>query len=141
MDGDKMDGSDLYELFANQAEHADIARQDLASLTAGIAELRADGCDIDMSHAEIAEAIKAHAIEFALSDLDAREKVRVLLTRVMDKGDVNACRVWRGFGDLGERPYGWWVARFGEPATYWGKSAAEVEERIKEHVAELREIG
>ena len=64
-----MDGSDLYELFANQAEHADIAKQDLASLTAGIAELRADtynpetggGCDIDMTDAGIAEAIRDYA--------------------------------------------------------------------------------
>ena len=59
---DKMDGADLYQLFAQDAAFGDIAEQPLAEIVEGIAELRAGtDCDIPMSDWEIAVAIRENA--------------------------------------------------------------------------------
>lgn len=61
---DRMDGADLYQLFAQDAAFGDIAQQPLAEIVEGIAELRAGtDCDIPMSDWEIAVAIRENARE------------------------------------------------------------------------------
>jgi len=42
------------------------------------------------------------------------------------KGYANACQLWRGFGDMGQRPYGWWLKPFGETARFIGRSWKEI---------------
>jgi len=54
--------------------------------------------------------------------MQAEEKIRHVLA--LDGAD----RLWKGFGPFGQRPYGWWLERFGQPAQYLGRSVAEVVE-------------
>lgn len=58
-----MDGSELYTLFANDTEMADVAKLTLNDITNQIGEFRSDECDIDMTDREIAEAIREFARE------------------------------------------------------------------------------
>ncbi len=62
-------GDELFSLFCGGLDiFAEVAESDLESLTEQIKELRAVGCDIDMTDGQIAEAIrdyaKGHVAEF-----------------------------------------------------------------------------
>ena len=62
MTGDRIDGSQLFEWFANDADHADVAKLELDDITQQILETRWDSdCDMNMTNREIAEAILEHA--------------------------------------------------------------------------------
>jgi len=58
-----MDGSELYTLFANDAEMADVAKLEIDDITKQIGEFRDDDCNIPMSTWEIAVAIREFARE------------------------------------------------------------------------------
>ena len=63
-----MDGSELYELFAQDADIGDLAKQDVYEIARQIGEFRPDECEISMSHLDIARAIhqfaREHVAEF-----------------------------------------------------------------------------
>jgi len=56
-----MDGSELYTLFANDAEHSDVAKMDVTDIAKQIGEIRGGECDLHMTDLEIAWSIKLHA--------------------------------------------------------------------------------
>ncbi len=63
MTGDRIDGAQLFEWFANDADHADVAKLTIEDLTQQIKEIRSGDCDLPMSDWEIAVAIRCHAQE------------------------------------------------------------------------------
>ena len=61
--------------------------------------------------------------------MNAKETIRESLKKIMNDGDANACAIWKGY-DNGTGRIGWHVVKFGETATYYGKSVEEVIEVI-----------
>lgn len=60
---DKPDGAQLFEWFANDAEHSDVAKMDVIDIAYQLREFRAPECTVPMSDLEIATAIQEHARE------------------------------------------------------------------------------
>ncbi len=59
--GDRIDGAQLFEWFANDADHADIAKLEIEDITQQVKEIRNSDCDLHMTDLEIASSIKLHA--------------------------------------------------------------------------------
>jgi hypothetical protein len=58
-----------------------------------------------------------------------RKAIRESLKKIMSDGEANACSIWKGY-DNGTGRTGWHIVKFGETATYYGKSVEEVIEAI-----------
>ncbi len=63
MTGDRIDGAQLFEWFANDADHADVAKLEIEDITKQIHEVRSGDCTLPMTDLEIASSIKLHAQE------------------------------------------------------------------------------
>lgn len=58
--------------------------------------------------------------------MNAKEMIReALKKKTMTEGEANACEIWKGYEPCTGRT-GWHVKRFGETATYYGRSVEEV---------------
>ena len=60
----------------------------------------------------------------------AESKIREALKALMDDGEANACRIWKGY-DMGTGETGWHFAQFGQSATFIGDNLAEAIEWIE----------
>ena len=60
---DKVDGAQLFEWFANGADHAGIAKLSIQDVARQIHEVRGGDCTLHMTDLEIASSIKLHAQE------------------------------------------------------------------------------
>lgn len=60
--------------------------------------------------------------------MTVKQKIRKLIADTWGQGYANACEIWRGHGDLGQEPYGWWLKPFGENARWIGSSWKEIKE-------------
>ena len=61
--------------------------------------------------------------------MTVKDRIRQLVIESSDEGQANACEIWKGYGDLGQAPYGWWLKPFNEQARSIGQSWDEVKER------------
>lgn len=64
-------------------------------------------------------------------------KIRKALGKIMNEGEANACRIYKGYGARGE---GWYVERFGEYGQNFGKTIAEALENIQQHADYQEEV-
>ena len=67
----------------------------------------------------------------------AKSKIREALKALMDDGEANACRVWKGY-DMGTGLTGWHFTRFGQTATHIGRNLAEALEWIESEADQQR---
>ena len=63
-----IDGSELYTLFANDAEFDDIAKQSVREIADQLGKFRDGDCHIPMTTWDIAQAIRKYARERVLAD-------------------------------------------------------------------------
>lgn len=62
--------------------------------------------------------------------MTVKEKIRKLIADTNGgQGYANACQIWKGYGEMGQEPYGWWLKPFGENAYWIGASWEEIKER------------
>ena len=60
--------------------------------------------------------------------MTVKEKIRRLIAEEKGEGAANAHRIWKGYGPLGQQPYGWWIQPFGRNARWIGSSWKEIQE-------------
>ena len=60
--------------------------------------------------------------------MNTKEKIRKVIARQYDDGDANACQIWKGWGEMGQGPWGWWVRPFGRVGYFVGSSLEEARE-------------
>lgn len=65
-----------------------------------------------------------------------KEKIRKHEAARRGAGYANACEIWKGWGEMGQSPFGWWVRPIGRTAHFVGSNASKVEE----FYAEAREL-
>ena len=63
--------------------------------------------------------------------MKTKNKIRAIIASDYDEGYANACHIWRGYGEMGQRPFGWWMRPFGENARYMGMGMKEVQEAFE----------
>ncbi len=61
-------------------------------------------------------------------NLSAKERVMFILAMKYSFEYATACQIWKGYSDMGHKPYGWYIKPFGENAYYAGRSVNEVRE-------------
>jgi len=54
------------------------------------------------------------------------QKIKEFIASTNGIGYANAAQIWRGYGDNGQRPYGYWLKPFGEVARWIGSSLNEI---------------
>ena len=72
--------------------------------------------------------------------MNTEQKIREALKTIMNNGEVNACRVWKGY-DVGTGLTGWHYTRFGQTATYIGDNERQALDWISELKEERQMIG
>ncbi|KKK65021.1 hypothetical protein LCGC14_2978330 [marine sediment metagenome] len=84
--------------------------------------------------ADVRQGYEAEAIEADLQSqhkgdvipMTVKEKIRKLAADTNDQGYANACQIWKGHGDSGQEPYGWWLRPFNENERWIGSNLEEV---------------
>ena len=66
--------------------------------------------------------------------MNAEQKILSKVAEAKDEGYANACELWKGYGDMGQRPNGWWLKPFGENARHLGSSVDEVTEGLQQTI-------
>lgn len=57
-----------------------------------------------------------------------KEKIRELVEDSKGHGYANACQLWKGLGEMGQGPYGWWLKPFNQTARWIGSRWEEIKE-------------
>ena len=60
--------------------------------------------------------------------MTVKENIRKMIAKQYNEADANACEIWKGWGEMGQAPYGWWVQPFGRTAYFVGSLLAEAQE-------------
>ncbi len=71
--------------------------------------------------------------------MNTKEKVRELYAAEVGCSFARAAGIWKGYGPLGQQPYGWWLEPIGRNARFIGSSLADVRARGLGHSG-LREV-
>ena len=63
-----------------------------------------------------------------MKSLKVKERIRSLVAKDSSEGEANACQIWKGYGELGQAPHGWYVKKFNKSANWIGSSWKEIME-------------
>ncbi len=60
--------------------------------------------------------------------MTVKRQIRKLIADNSNTGDANAHQIWKGYGDMGRFPYGWWIKPFGGNGRWIGENWNEIQE-------------
>jgi hypothetical protein len=65
--------------------------------------------------------------------MNAKQKILKKVSEVKDEGYANACQLWKGHGEMGQAPHGWWLKPFNENARFIGSTVKEAVESFEDY--------
>lgn len=63
--------------------------------------------------------------------MTAKQQILKKVSEVKDEGYANACQLWKGHGEMGQKPFGWWLKPFNENARFLGGNTKEAIEGLE----------